>query len=327
MNCLLCGSAELSLLHKIEGIPLRRCGVCGFIAADLSTATVDFRAFYADRYPADAFLAQRPRKLRKAHAELAVAESLLQGRRLLDVGSSYGFFLDVGRQRGWEGTGVEVSRTAATFARQTYGLHVIHGTLDEARLPADSFDLVTIRHVLEHVPDPAGLIAEARRLLAPGGVMLVAVPNMESLAYRLVGRNWWWLDPPTHLWYFSSRTLAVFLARHGLVPVRLATARADDHPLLYTLLFALNQRTGAARRLRRRVGEDSQGGSQLERGGYSGLAAAPRVRRLWEVVTLLGEVVERAASPAVRLVGRAGWGSEVLLIVMRGPAAPKRGLS
>lgn len=324
MGCVICRSDTSTLLHRVRNIDIKRCDHCGFIAADVVPGSVDFDDLYTERYPPSAFLPQRPRKMRKAHEELRVAERLTAGRRLLDVGCSYGFFPDAARRRGWAATGVEVSASAAAFARTHYGLHVIDGTLEQAKLATGAYDVVSIRHVLEHVPDPLALLHEARRLLTPSGVLIVTVPNIDSLAYRLVGRDWWWIDPPTHLWYFSPRTLAALLALAHLVPVRMETSRSDDHTLLYTLLFALNQRTHAMQRVRGILsskGRDTRphaptphhGAGSAEVADEAPRDASPRTRRLWSAVRTAGEGMEALAAPAFRLADRAGLGSELLI--------------
>src|SRR5436305_15346738 len=115
MQCLICRSDINTPLYRVRNVDIERCDHCGFIAADVSAA-VDFFDLYADRYPTMAFLPQRPRKLRKAHEELRVAEQLTAGRRLLDVGCSYGFFLDAARHLGWDVTGIQFSASAASYA-------------------------------------------------------------------------------------------------------------------------------------------------------------------------------------------------------------------
>ncbi|HLI27380.1 MAG TPA: class I SAM-dependent methyltransferase [Chloroflexota bacterium] len=318
MRCNLCQGQRATPVYTVRGWPLVRCA-CGlvYVAADL--AALDFAALYADRYPPEAFLPQRPRKVAKSHRELARLERLTTGRRLLDIGCSYGFFLDTARQRGWSVAGVEVSASAARFARETYGLPVHLGPLRAAPYAPGSFDVVTIRHVLEHVPDPLGMVLDARRLLAPGGLLLVAVPNFASLAARLFGPDWWWVDPPTHLYYFTRATLSRLLARAGVVPLDYSTERCDDETLAFYLVFVLNQRLGVLRRLR--------GGTRCAPGADNGVAPrglpSTRGARLWTVVRRAGELVERLTWPLGTALDRAGLGAEVL-VIGRWPAARAR---
>jgi 2-polyprenyl-3-methyl-5-hydroxy-6-metoxy-1,4-benzoquinol methylase len=135
---------------------------------------------------------------------------------ILEIGCSYGFFLGAARQQGWKVAGVELGEYAAKYAREELHLPVRTGTLFD--LPQDydgSFDAVVAWHVLEHEPDPGRLLAQARRLLRPGGIVGLRVPNMESLVARLAGPHWQWLSPPEHIYLFSVRTLTRLLTKLG----------------------------------------------------------------------------------------------------------------
>lgn len=126
--------------------------------------------------------------------------------RVLDVGCGAGETLTELRQLGWKAEGVEPDTKAATVARGK-GLKVWTGELADQRFPQDRFDAVIISHVIEHVHNPVGLLAECARVLKPGGQLVVATPNAESLGARYFGRHWRVLEPPRHLTVFSQRTL------------------------------------------------------------------------------------------------------------------------
>lgn len=134
----------------------------------------------------------------------------LNGRqkgKLLDVGCGSGRFLAKMRELGWDVAGVEPDKTAATIAKEHFKLPVHTGRLDEINLPADLFQAVAVRHVIEHVHNPVGLLRECYRLLAPGGVLVILTPNARSLGHNLFSRNWSELDPPRHLFLFSAEAL------------------------------------------------------------------------------------------------------------------------
>lgn len=139
--------------------------------------------------------------------------------KLLDVGCGSGDFLATMRGLGWDVHGVEPDSTAATIARERHNLKVFDGTLHAAEFPDDAFDAVTLSHVIEHVHDVDDLLAECRRVLKPGGRLVVLTPNVESLGHRLLGDSWRGLEPPRHLHIFSSRSLANCIQRAGLQPV------------------------------------------------------------------------------------------------------------
>ncbi len=151
-----------------------------------------------------------------------------QKGRLLDVGCGNGRFLSNMRSLSWDVIGVEPDPIAANIAREYFKLTVIPSGIEEADLPVNSFQAVTLRHVIEHVHDPIGLLRKCYRLLAPGGKLVILTPNVKSLGHLIFGPNWSELDPPRHLYLFSPKTLFDIARQAGLPPatqVR-STARA-----------------------------------------------------------------------------------------------------
>lgn len=143
-------------------------------------------------------------------------------RRLLDVGSSGGFFLDHFRQQGWKSYGIEPSPRAATFAREHYGLDVFCGDLLDYPLPApaDRFDAIHSAQVLEHVLEPEACVARITDLLTPGGIVFIEVPNdfnvFQEVARDHLDKAAWWVAPDHHLNYFDYDSLSSLLSRNGL---------------------------------------------------------------------------------------------------------------
>jgi SAM-dependent methyltransferase len=139
-----------------------------------------------------------------------------QRGRLLDVGSGSGEFLARMRSLGWDVMGVEPDRAAARIASETRGVNTFVGTLEAARFSDDTFDAITMNHVLEHLPDPLATLAECRRLLKKGGRLVLLTPNLESLGRRWLGRAWLHWDPPRHMFLFCRGTLRECIERVGL---------------------------------------------------------------------------------------------------------------
>jgi SAM-dependent methyltransferase len=128
------------------------------------------------------------------------------------------------RRQGWAVTGLEPSATAAEAMQNELGLHVHHGTLPLEELPVAGFDVVTMRQTLQQAHAPFEVLRAAHRLLAPGGRLVVAVPNIDSLAFRCFGQVWYGLNLPRHLTHFAPWTLYLMLHRAGF---RVGAVRMD----------------------------------------------------------------------------------------------------
>jgi 2-polyprenyl-3-methyl-5-hydroxy-6-metoxy-1,4-benzoquinol methylase len=231
--CNQCGSAESEeigcipdlLLERLEVTArLVRCRRCGLVYQNPRPTLAEMGQHYPQEYePYTDYASQRQVNplLRRAYAYginkrcRFVTEHKKNGK-LLDIGCAAGtFLLGMRAQPGWEVEGVEPSAATAELARQ-HGLKVFTGTLEEAHYPSGSFDAVTMWDVLEHVHDPAATLAEIRRVLKPGGILLVRVPNLASWDARLFGRSWAGLDAPRHLFVFTPQTLRRMLRDQGL---------------------------------------------------------------------------------------------------------------
>jgi len=136
--------------------------------------------------------------------------------RLLDVGCGGGLFLSIMRDAGWQAVGVEPDRAAARQAQQRYGLSVFSGHLMDAKFDDQSFDAITLNHVIEHALDPVALLSECRRLLNFEGRVVVVTPNWESEGHRILKSSWRGLEPPRHIHVFSQRALRSCCERAGL---------------------------------------------------------------------------------------------------------------
>jgi 2-polyprenyl-3-methyl-5-hydroxy-6-metoxy-1,4-benzoquinol methylase len=145
----------------------------------------------------------------------------IPGGRLLDVGCGAGRYLSEMRDLGWSVKGVESDPVAARQATQR-GLDIFCGTLHDARLQDDSFDVVVLTQVIEHLPNPVETLKECTRILKSKGHVVIVTPNSSSLTHRLFGRNWRGLEPPRHLHIFSPPSISRLLVDAGLRRVRIS---------------------------------------------------------------------------------------------------------
>lgn len=200
------------------------CETCGFahcvpIPATETMNDVYTNEYYNDIKPDEAKIAWHRMTYR---FRIQCLESLVAGRRMLDVGSGPGFFLSEAKKRGWKEQGYELSDKAWAYSTQTIGVNVIHGELPTQT--EDRYDAAYLGLVLEHIPDPIALLKRVRSVLEPGGALCIAVPNDFSLLQQaVVERNHtsqWWITPPHHINYFSFQSLDRLLSTCGFTPVR-----------------------------------------------------------------------------------------------------------
>jgi 2-polyprenyl-3-methyl-5-hydroxy-6-metoxy-1,4-benzoquinol methylase len=232
-NCPLCGAIEWTPVVRAEdpdAAPPRptfavvRCRDCGLSATNPRPTPSAMGKFYAADYAPHEIA--RPKHAGGAKAKRVRRFSLFRNyergdfppigqNRALDFGCGGGAFLLRMRDRGWNVTGVDFSEDTVERLREELGLNVLAGTLPHPDLSPGAFDLVTLWHSLEHVPEPLGTLREVHRLLAPGGRVLVAVPNLESVSFRWFGADWFGLDVPRHLTHFTPGSLAAMLEKAG----------------------------------------------------------------------------------------------------------------
>jgi SAM-dependent methyltransferase len=240
--CPLCGhEAGSPILEAADPLPPQqtglvfavvRCAECGLTYTNPRPTEDCVGRFY----PADYHPHRRPRKMQQSRrvrpfwgrlfgrpcAERRGALPWPGPGRLLDFGCGAGSFLKTMADQGWQVTGLDAAVGAVNQVRDRHGLTALVGTLPHPDLRPGSFDVVTMWHSLEHVHYPLAILRAAYELLVPGGKLVVAAPNIDSLPFRLFGRSWFGLDLPRHLTHFTPATLASMLRTAGFrtEPVR-----------------------------------------------------------------------------------------------------------
>ena len=159
--------------------------------------------------------------------------------RLLDIGCGGATLLGALRKKGFEVLGFDPAPEAAAIANADYGVEVITGArLQDAKFSNASFDVVTLFHVMEHVPNPRDLLVEVRRILQVGGRVVLQVPNIESWQFRLCRMRWYGLDVPRHVINYSSQSMQQLLLDSGFRARRVCHFNfRDNAPALASSLF------------------------------------------------------------------------------------------
>lgn len=222
-DCLLCGQRRWQTLVEAPDIQggtglwfaVVQCLECGLCFTNPRPTASCLEYFYPPDYKPHQSKAKQPSRSWLGLRRQRTCIPWHGAGRLLDFGCGGGDFLCCMRNAGWQVTGIDASLSTVRRLTAERGLHVLHGTLPHPDLKPGSFDVVTMWHSLEHVPDPRNVLMEARRLLTPTGKLYVAVPNIDSLAFRMFGPHWFALDLPRHLVHFSPLTLQFLLEQAG----------------------------------------------------------------------------------------------------------------
>lgn len=213
MKCHICGGETETLYAEVaepetpEKFSILACRECGF--GETSPQPENLAAYYAEYHgKRHGFTADYCARRRAGWLE----KSAETRGRVLDIGCGEGTFLDAAIESGWNGVGTELN--AGKF--QDSGLEVYENLARvKAKYGAGFFDAVTMWHTLEHFRNPREILLEAFSLLAPGGTLLVAVPDAGGLQARAFGKFWLHRDVPRHLFHFNFEALKTLLAQCG----------------------------------------------------------------------------------------------------------------
>ncbi|MFH1777504.1 MAG: class I SAM-dependent methyltransferase [Candidatus Omnitrophota bacterium] len=225
--CNLCGQDKYKVLEIIAAYEVVRCEDCGLIYINPFPETKKLFSHYNQEYY-QPWLEQQSLRQKMWQQRVKKIQALKSTGKLLDVGCGTGIFLNTAKSQGWDVYGTEVSEYAAQRIKNTFGIEVFVGKLEDARFPENFFDVITFWHVLEHTTDPLGNLIAARKLLSPGGMLVVVVPNINNYIYKIAYRMIKFKRPALfslanreiHLYFFSVDTLKKMMEKAGLVPVK-----------------------------------------------------------------------------------------------------------
>ena len=160
-----------------------------------------------------------------------------QKGRILDIGAGTGEFLSVAKNDGWQTIGVEPSDRAKAIAKNK-GVSFVEET---SELENHSFDVISMWHVLEHVPDLDKQIKELKRLLKPKGTLIIAVPNFKSFDAKHYGKFWAAFDVPIHFWHFSKTAIKLLFEKEEMKLEKVLPMKFDS---FYVSLLSEKYKSG-----------------------------------------------------------------------------------
>jgi len=219
-----------------EPFSLSKCADCGLVFTNPRPEDVDLAFYYnspnylshhAGGFSITRWIYQFLRK-RNIRRKYRLIQSFIPNGKILDVGCGTGEVLDFFKRAGWEVQGIEPNEKARLFAEKTYGLHVSDES-ELLNLPGESFDVISLWHVLEHVPNLDQRLSVLKKLLKPNGFLVIALPNLASWDAKYYGKFWAALDVPRHLYHFTPDSFQKLALRHGCKVIKQLPMKLDAY--------------------------------------------------------------------------------------------------
>jgi len=243
-NC--CGADSFRALNTIDHWPIGKCGKCGLVYVnpvplfepndEFSTISRDFQyTRYMHQPISTAVLAHEKAQLLAQIDKLGHwAEAPQEGLRFLEVGCGSGAAVKAAAELGWQATGLDIDPALIAAGQKQFDVDLRCIPLLQSNLESDSFDFVRLRDVIEHLPNPYACLLEIKRILAPGGVVLLITPNENGLPTRV--RRWLGkppervatVPPPHHLHGFTPKTYRHLLQRAEFSTLAIYTTTPVD---------------------------------------------------------------------------------------------------
>ena len=222
INCKLCYGSKYKVFNKINSHRLVKCKKCGLVYLNPRPNQKEIDDKYSAEYHIGKLLIQEPKTESEIEDKInrntgmvtKIVKQFGTKGNLLDIGCSTGFFLACLQRYGWQVTGVDISEWASNFAREKLGLNVFTGTVGQVRF-TERFDVVTMYHILEHLPNPLKTLKGIPELMADRGVLIIKGPNLGSFDRMWHGEKWRGYDLPFHLYHFTPKTYSMILDKAG----------------------------------------------------------------------------------------------------------------
>lgn len=242
-KCPVCGNTNISLFLKTrdyfltqEEFSIDQCNSCGFVFTNPTPAlsvlskyydSPDYLSHTANSFSIKGEVYKLFRRI-NIKKKFRLVDQLAKGKSILDIGCGTGELLNYFMKMGWDTKGIEPNPSARKFAKNSYELEAF----DEDSLEnfkKSSFDVISMWHVLEHVPDLHGRMKQAKNLLKKDGLLVIALPNLDSPDAVKYGPHWAGLDVPRHLYHFTQDTFEVLLEAHNMELIKSIPMKFDAY--------------------------------------------------------------------------------------------------
>lgn len=218
-RCLISDSEKLEPLRGYEKNYLVKSSPVGFVFSARIPTEEELIACY-EGYSREEFLS--PVTAKRFNELLDQFEPYRKTGRILDIGCDTGLFLMEAKKRGWQVYGTEYTEKALQICREN-GINMQHGKLDPAFYELESFDVITLMEVIEHINNPQEEIQNIKKLLRPGGLFYFTTPNFNSIERYILKSRYNVITYPEHLSYYTKKTADYLLRRFGFKKIRLTT--------------------------------------------------------------------------------------------------------
>jgi 2-polyprenyl-3-methyl-5-hydroxy-6-metoxy-1,4-benzoquinol methylase len=265
VNCNLCGQNSYKILQEDSPFKVVKCKKCGLIYTNpqpeqnqlLEHYDQESHVLWLEKLPANRKKSWERRFNKLQKIRLKKVQIFKKSGTLLDVGCGCGYFLSEARVNGWNVYGVDICESSISYAKNVFGIDVFKGELKNANFPDNFFDVVTFWQVLEHTTDPLGNLIEARRILKPDGLLVIATPNVRDyiykIAYLFLKLKPLGIAPQevgiAHLYHFSINTLKRIIEKAGFSNIKFDINRdrtlflerlLDDFAWILHRIFRIN---------------------------------------------------------------------------------------
>jgi 2-polyprenyl-3-methyl-5-hydroxy-6-metoxy-1,4-benzoquinol methylase len=229
-KCPVCGNSSLSLFLTTKdyfltqsSFTIDQCNSCGFVFTNPIPFLSDLPKYYDSpeylSHTANSFgfTSQIYKIFRNANIrnKFRIVNRYAKEKTILDIGCGTGELLHYFQKMGWKVQGVEPNESARKFAQKNYNIPVLNED-SLAEIDEESFDIISMWHVLEHVPDLNGRMIQLKKLVKKEGILIIALPNLNAPDAIKYGPHWAGLDVPRHLYHFTEDSFRLLLEKHQM---------------------------------------------------------------------------------------------------------------
>jgi len=257
MKCIVCESEDFvlkftgrDLLLNLEGdFHLFECKKCKLVTLEPKLSADELDKFYPKEYISFPLSISSERNIfRKIDRQFGVVKRVARILRkqkvpgkILDIGCATGVFLNEMKNKGWESYGIEPNAFAANYAKDQFGLKITNKSFEESNFSGSYFDVITMWDVLEHVISPDWVLQEVYRILKPNGLLVISMPNSDSIDRKIFGKYWAGWDIPRHNNVFNSKNINSYLSKFNFHLEEISSFTGRHGVLVLSINFYLNK--------------------------------------------------------------------------------------